>query len=177
MNLKIFLFLIGVCFGLIGYHKFLVVEPVNTKELIERIDTIFYDRENYIKDTVIVKQKIVYNHFDTLVLKNDSVFDSDNDSLKQSYFDTEIPTIDNDSLRIIFATNSQAKAAIEYKNLWYRDSSLLDICEDNVRNCDESLNKIELKIDSLKNIKPKSNFYRDFGIGFGLGILTTIRTI
>lgn len=177
MNLKIFLFLVGMCFGLIGYHKFLVVEPINTTELIERIDTVFYERSKYIKDTVIVRQKIVQNHYDTLVLKTDSVFNSDNDSLKQEYFDTEIPTNENDSLRIIFATNSQAKAAIEYKNLWIRDSSLLDICEDNVKNCDESLYKIELKIDSLKNIKPKSNFYRDFGIGFGLGILTTIGTI
>ena len=177
MNLKILLFLIGLCCGLIGYHKFLVNDKPQTEKIIERIDTVFYEREKYVKDTVIVKQKIVQNHYDTLVLKNDSVFNSDDDSLKQAYFDEEIPTEENDSLRIIFATNSQAKSAIEYKNLWNRDSSLLDICEDNVKNCDESLDKIKIQNDSLKNIKPESNFYRDFGFGFGVGTLITIGTI
>lgn len=176
MNVKIFLFLVGMCFGLIGYHKFLTNDTVTSEKIIERIDTVFYEREKYIKDTVIIRQKIVQNHFDTLVLKTDSVFNSNNDSLKQEYFDKEIPSIENDSLRIVFATNSQAKSAIEYKNLWIRDSSLLDICEDNVKNCDGNMNKIKIQFDSLKNIKPKTN-YRDFGIGFGLGVLTTIGTL
>lgn len=171
MNRNILFLLIGICLGLIGYNKFLDIPNEQTEILLKQIDTVYQDREKFIRDTIIVRKNVVINHYDTVEKKLDSVFNSDNDSLKQSYFDFEIPSEENDTLRKISATNSQAKLSIEYKNLWTRDSSLLDICEDNVKNCDGSMNKIKTKLDSLENIKPESHMIRDVGIGFGLGIL------
>lgn len=170
MKLNIFLLLFGICLGIIGYNKFLDSPDKEIVKYINKIDTIYNERQIYKKDTVIVKQKIVINHYDTIVKNIDSVFNSDNDSLKQELFDSTFPTSLYDSFKIIDATNSQAKSAIEYRNLFTRDSSLLNICEENVKNCDESLDKINLQVDSLKMIKPKNNFWKGFGVGFGTGV-------
>ncbi len=170
MKLNIFLLLFGICLGILGYNKFLDSPNKEITKYINKIDTIYNERQIYKRDTVIVKQKIIINHFDTIVKNIDSVFNSDNDSLKQKLFDSTFPTSLYDSFKIIDATNSQAKSAIEYRNLFSRDSSLLDICEENVKNCDESLDKVKAQIDSLKLVKPKNNFWKGFGVGFGTSV-------
>jgi len=170
MKLNIFLLLFGICLGIIGYNKFLDSPDKEVLKYINKIDTIYNERQIYKKDTVIVKQKIVIDHFDTVVKNIDSVFNSNNDSLKQKLFDFTFPTILYDSFKIIDATNSQAKSAIEYRNLFTRDSSLLNICQENVKNCDESLDKVKTQTDSLKLIKPKNNFWKGFGVGVGTGV-------
>lgn len=170
MKLNIFLLLFGICLGIIGYNKFLDSPDKEVLKYINKIDTIYNERQIYKKDTVIVKQKIVIDHFDTVVKNIDSVFNSNNDSLKQKLFDFTFPTTLYDSFKIIDATNSQAKSAIEYRNLFTRDSSLLNICQENVKNCDESLDKVKTQTDSLKLIKPKNNFWKGFGVGVGTGV-------
>jgi len=170
MKLNIFLLLFGICLGIIGYNKFLDSPDKEVLKYINKIDTIYDERQIYKRDTVIVKQKIVIDHFDTVVKNIDSVFNSDNDSLKQKLFDFTFPTILYDSFKIIDATNSQAKSAIEYRNLFTRDSSLLNICQENVKNCDESLDKVKTQTDSLKLVKPKNNFWKGFGVGVGTGV-------
>ena len=170
MKLNIFLLLFGICLGIIGYNKFLDSPDKEITKYINKIDTIYNERQIYKRDTVLVKQKIVIDHFDTVVKNIDSVFNSGNDSLKQKLFDSTFPTSLYDSFKTIDATNSQAKVAIEYRNFFSRDSSLLNICEENVKNCDESLDKIKTQVDSLKLITPKSNFWKGFGVGFGTGV-------
>jgi len=170
MKLNIFLLLFGICLGIIGYNKFLDSPDKEVLKYINKIDTIYNERQIYKKDTVIVKQKIVIDHFDTVVKNIDSVFNSNNDSLKQKLFDFTFPTTLYDSFKIIDATNSQAKSAIEYRNLFTRDSSLLNICQENVKNCDESLDKVKTQTDSLKLVKPKNNFWKGFGVGVGTGV-------
>lgn len=170
MKLNIFLLLFGICLGILGYNKFLDSSDKEITKYINKVDTIYNERQIYKRDTVLVKQKTVINHFDTVVKNIDSVFNSDNDSLKQKLFDSTFPTDLYDSFKIIEATNSQAKSAIEYRNLFTRDSSLLNICEENVKNCDESLDKVKTQTDSLKLIKPKNNFWKGFGVGVGTGV-------
>ncbi len=168
MKLNIFILIFGIIFGIIFYNKFL--QPDSNEIIINKIDTIYQERQNYIRDTVIVKQKVIINRYDTVKKYVDSVFENSNDSDKQKLFDSVYQTSLYDSFKTIEATNSQAKSAIEAKNLWIRDSSLLDICEENVKNCDGSLNKMKEQVDSLKNVPAKNNFWKGFGYGVGTGI-------
>ena len=111
----------------------------------------------YIKDTVIVKQKIVVDRFVEDVKVVDSVFRDTSVENKQKLFDSVYPGNLYDSFKIIDATSSQAHDAIEAKYLQQRDSSLLEICQDNVKQCDKSLETVKTKIDTLKQLIPVEN--------------------
>ena len=158
MKLNVILFVLGICVGLIFYNKvFDVGSDKKSSEIIRQIDTVFSERTHYIKDTVIVKQKIVVDRFIEDVKIVDSVFKDTSVENKQKLFDLVYPGNLYDSFKIIDATSTQAHDAIEAKYLQQRDSSLLDICQDNVKQCDKSLETIKSKIDTLKVIIPVEN--------------------
>ena len=158
MKLNVILFVLGICVGLIFYNKvFDVGSDKKSSEIIRQIDTVFSERTHYIKDTVIVKQKIVVDRFIEDVKIVDSVFKDTSVENKQKLFDSVYPGNLYDSFKIIDATSSQAHDAIEAKYLQQRDSSLLDICQDNVKQCDKSLETVKTKIDTLKQLIPVEN--------------------
>lgn len=159
MKFNIFLLLVGICIGLIFYNRVLDVKviPNDVNRIEVEIDTVFSERIQYIKDTVIVKQKIVTDRFVEVEKSVDSVFKDTSVENKQNLFDSVYPGNLYDSFKVIDVTSSQAHDAIEAKLLQQRDSSLLDICQDNVKQCDKSLETIKVKIDTLKQIIPEEN--------------------
>lgn len=173
MKFNIFLLLVGICIGLIFYNKVLDVKviPNDVNRIEVEIDTVFSERIQYIKDTVIVKQKIVTEHFVEVNKSVNSVFKDSSVENKQKLFDSVYPGNLYDSFKIIDATSSQAHDAIEAKLLQQRDSSLLDICQDNVKQCDKSLETIKVKIDTLKQLIPVEN-----SCWKAIGITTSITT-
>jgi len=159
MKLNVFLFLFGIFCGMLFYNKVLdiKVDDKNINRIEVEIDTVFSERTNYIKDTVIVKQKVVIDHFFETNKKIDDVFADTSVTNKQKLFDSVYSGNIYDSFRVLDMTSTQAHDAIEAKLLQQRDSSLLDICEDNVKQCDKSLETIKGKIDTLKEFIPKEN--------------------
>lgn len=60
MRLKLFLFLLGVCLGIIGYNKVIPseVEPITISDTVYRIDTLFYEpNPKIVYKKVYVKEK------------------------------------------------------------------------------------------------------------------------
>lgn len=167
MRLNVFLFLVGICVGLIFYNKVLdvKVDNKNLNRIEVEIDTVFSERIKYVNDTVSPKQKKVNKHFAEVNKTVDSVFKDSSVENKQKLFDSIYPGNLYDSFKVIDATSSQAHDAIEAKLLQQRDSSLLDICQDNVNQCDKSLETIKVKIDTLKQLIPvENNTWKIIGI-------------
>lgn len=167
MKFNTFLFLLGFVFGIIFYNKVLV-SKVDHKEITRieaAIDTVFSERKQYVKDTVAPKEKIIKTNFSKVTKHVDSVFKDSSVENKQKLFDSTYPTSLYDSLKIIDITSSQSHDAIEAKLLQQRDSQLLEVCKDNVNQCEKSLETIQVKIDTLKQIIPEENsHWKSIGI-------------
>jgi hypothetical protein len=170
--LPFYTFLLGL---LLAFFAFNSKEP-NLDLVYKKIDTIYSERLKYIHDTVEVRKTKIINRFDTIQKITDSVFAQDVDSLKIVVFNVAYPP--KDSLKLMEIDQSQAKSAIEYKSFSMRDSALLELCQENVKQCDGTLVKVKEQIDTLRKtpVIIKSNFLRDFGIGFGTAVVTFVAT-
>lgn len=165
----IFCIAIGIFIGNILYSG----NNKAVEKTVQKIDTLYNDRVTYLKDTVYVQKKIIVSHFDTVQGKIDSIFSGSDSSKKSDLFNSTY--VSEDTLKFINISSDQAKQAIEVKNLWIRDSSLLDLCEKNVSQCDGTLVQIKTQVDSLKNIKiPEDHTVRNFAYGVVSGIILTI---
>ena len=167
------LIVISLLIGFFGGKQFF--QPKESKiiqNVVARVDTLYKDRQQYIHDTVIVKQKVVVNHFEKVSGKLDSVFSGNDSAKKVTLFDSVYAS--KDTIKFLDISQDQAKQAIEAKYLFERDSALLGICLDNVKNADSTISKMKTNVDSLKNIRvSEEHFWRDSGIGFvaGVGLL------
>lgn len=171
MNEKIWiaLLLIALILGFFGGKQFFQPKSSNViQNTVAKIDTLYKDRQSYIHDTVIVKQKIVVNHFEKVSSNLDSVFSGKDSVKKVQLFDSVYSS--KDTNKFIDISQDQAKQAIETKYLMERDSALLGICLDNVKNADKTISKMKTEADSLKIVKiSEEHFWRDSGIGFAAG--------
>lgn len=167
----VFILLLGIVLGYLGNN--LLNGNKDITKTVEKIDTIYNSRTDFLKDTIYVQKKIIVNHFDTVSSKVDSVFSGKDSTKKQSMFDSVY--FSKDTLKNIDISSDQAKQAIEVKILWIRDSSLLDLCEKNVAQCDGTLVKIKTEVDSLNGVKiPENHNLRNFICGLSAGLVLGI---
>lgn len=172
MNTKMWwlLIVVALLIGFFGGKQ--IFQPKESKiiqNVVARVDTLYKDRQSYVHDTVIVKQKIVVNHFEKVSGNLDSIFSGKDSVKKVSLFDSVYYS--KDTIKFLDISQDQAKQAIEAKYLFERDSALLGICLDNVKNADETISEMKTNVDSLKNVRvSEEHFWRDSGIGFGVGL-------
>lgn len=178
MKLNTLLLLLGFVFGIIFYNKVLVSD-VDRKEVTRieaAIDTVFSERIVYVKDSVDPKEKIIKTNFSKVTKRVNSIFKDTSVENKQKLFDSIYPTSLYDSFKIIDITSSQSHDAIETKLLLQRDSQLLEVCTDNVNQCEKSLETIKVKIDTLKQLIPEENSHWK-AIGITTSIISVILLI
>lgn len=159
--LPLYTFLLGliICFFWFNSKK------VEKNEIFKKIDTIYSERERFVHDTIKVKETKILNHFDTVEKTVTKIFEVGSDSQKIALFDSVYTRFDTS--KFLNISQTQAKNAIEAKYLFQRDSALLGVCQENVKNCENALTSVKINVDSLKMVKPETHFFRDFGIGFG----------
>lgn len=161
MKINILLCLLSFVFGMIFYNKVFVTNADYKKvtQIESQIDSVFSERTNYVKDTVIPKEKIIKKNFTKAAIHIDSIFKDSSVENKQKLFDSTYPTSLYDSFKILDITSSQSHDAIEAKLLQQRDSQLLEVCTDNVNQCENTLDTLKVRIDTLKEYIPKGNGY------------------
>lgn len=165
--------IIGFVLGLVVNNFLNQNKNKEIVKIVERIDTLYGDRLEYLKDTIYVQKKIITTHYDTVKTHIDSIFSGNGSSKKSELFDSVY--FSKDTVKFIDISSDQAKQAIETKFLMVRDSSLLDLCEKNVSQCDGTLVKIKNETDSIKNIKiPEEHNVRNFAYGIFAGFLLGI---
>lgn len=137
---------------------FWYIQP-NKNEAIERafvkIDTVYQTRVDYRTDTITKYKTKILKDYDTVYKYTDSVFSFGTDSQKIAQFNYHFPIIDTTKLMTI--TTNQAKDAIVVKEKFVRDSSLLDMQNKNVANCDSSFDVLKAETDSIKQNLPKND--------------------
>lgn len=162
--LPLYTFLLGLllCFFYLNHKK------PDANKFFEKIDTIYSVRERFVRDTIKVKETKILNHFDTVEKTVTKIFEVGSDSQKIALFDSIYKRYDTS--KFLNISQTQAKNAIEMKYLFQRDSALLGVCQENIKNCDNALTSVKNNVDSLKLVKPEGYFFRDFGIGFGTAL-------
>lgn len=117
---------------------------------LHQIDTIIVDREHYILETVVKKEKEIITETETNTVVVDNTFKNGSDSDKINLFNSKYPAPDTTKLMVI--TDKQAESAILEKINHARDSSLMVLYKNSADDCDIRLSIIKDKVDSAKTL-------------------------
>ena len=105
------LIVISLLIGFFGGKQFF--QPKESKiiqNVVARVDTLYKDRQTYLHDTVIVKQKVVVTHFEKVSGKLDSVFSGNDSAKKVTLFDSVYAS--KDTIKFLDISQDQAKQAM-----------------------------------------------------------------
>lgn len=145
--LIIFAIIVSFLFGYIVTDQF--IKPTK-KEIpasiikLHEIDTIIVDREHYIIDSIIPKEKKIITDAESATVYVDNTFKYGNDTDKVKLFNSKYPPVDTNKLMII--TNNQAESAILEKINHDKDSSLMVLYKNSADDCDIRLGLISGKV-------------------------------
>ena len=111
---------------------------------LHEIDTIIVDREHYIIDSIIPKEKKIITDAESATVYVDNTFKYGNNTDKVKLFNSKYPPVDTNKLMII--TNNQAESAILEKINHNRDSLLMVLYKNSADDCDVRLSLINDKV-------------------------------
>lgn len=169
IGLIILAFMIGFGISYVSIDR--TPKTITVEKIIKKIDTIYSDREVFIRDTIEVEKKVVITNYENTVVTIDKTFEDGKDSVKIALFEKYYPKADTNYLTRI--TSNQAKSAIDTKEKFYRDSSLLAIEKKNIDNCNSTLDKLKIQTDIVSDVAKSDNkiAYSD---GVKRGIIYTL---